>query len=113
MTTLQRSWIGALRIPNSKKTQHRCFAFERGGNGNDGWFQSLRQAVVGVVVGVHWICVSVLPNEGGAVLNAPKGPLPRSAESALRRSIPVVNPDVQQIQVLQNASTSEGSAFRN
>ena len=54
---------------------------------------------MGTLVGMHWICISAFPHAGLAVLNAPTATLPRTADAALRRSIPSFNKDVLQIQV--------------
>lgn len=59
-----------------------------------------RGAAAGVAVGLHLTMSSlVTPGEALAVLNAPKAVLPRTAEAALRRSIPAFNENVSQVQV--------------
>ena len=62
-----------------------------------GMLNVLRQAVLGTMVGMHWMFAAVMPSD--AVLNSPVASMPRTADAALRRSIPSFNSDVQQIQV--------------
>ena len=71
----------------------------RGTGQEPGWIQTWKQAMMGTLVGMHWICISAFPDAGLAVLNAPTASLPRTADAALRRSIPSFNGDVLQIQV--------------
>jgi len=63
----------------------------------------LKQAVMGSVIGMHWIWTAVMPDASYAVLNSPVASLPRTADAALRRSIPTYNGDVQQIQKLMES----------
>lgn len=58
-----------------------------------------KKVASGMVAGVHLLLASwLVPQEAMAVLNAPRALLPRTAEAALRRSIPTFNTDVGQIQ---------------
>lgn len=61
--------------------------------------EGLSRAVVGALLGVQWLCLATWPGVSVAVLNAPVASLPRTAEAALRQSVPSINPDVNEIQV--------------
>lgn len=59
-----------------------------------------QRAIAGVAVGLHLAIGSlIVPDNALALLNAPKAVLPRTAEAALRRSIPASNESLSQVQV--------------
>eukprot|EP00210_Caulerpa_lentillifera_P009292 g8857.t1 len=65
-----------------------------------------QNVILGALTGVHWFCVTLLfPDLSTAVLNAPKGLIPRTPVAALRRSIPSFNPELKQIQSLMEQIT--------
>lgn len=66
-----------------------------------------RATLTGLAIGLQLnLAVCWYPEEAAAILNSPKAILPRTAEVALRRSIPTFNAQVSSVQVLVYISFS-------
>jgi len=94
MTVMQKPLC--LAVPTQRVTSKR--SPWRGSEGS--LVHDLKQAVLGTMVGIHWMFAAVMPDFSYAVLNSPVATIPRTADAALRRSIPSFNADVQRIQKL-------------
>ncbi|GMH41914.1 hypothetical protein BSKO_09833 [Bryopsis sp. KO-2023] len=92
-SSFKRAPVG-LPNPTSRSKDHN--SFQKGIDFLEGFGKDL---VVGMFVGMQFLMISwLMPQDALALLNAPRALLPRTAEAALRRSIPTFNTDVGQIQ---------------